>query len=110
MQMNDRTGALLALDDLTVVEFADLRGEFLGKLLASLGARVIKVEPPGGSPSRRCGPFYQDVPHPERSLCYWHYNQGKQGITLNVETRDGRDLLRQLVRRADVFIETARPG
>ncbi len=101
---------VLALDDITVLEFADIRGEFLGKLLAGLGATVIKIEPPGGSPSRKYGPFHHDTPHPERSLCYWHYNVGKKGITLNLETEEGRSLLKQLSGKADLVIETARPG
>ncbi len=99
----------LALDEFTVLELADQRGEFLGKLLSGMGANVIKVEPPGGSPSRRIGPFYQDNPHPDRSLHYWHYNQGKKGVTLDIAARDGQELLKRLAAKADVLVETSRP-
>src|SRR5205085_11623884 len=85
-----RWDGLGCFDDVRVIEIGDEKGEFCGKLLAGDGAEVIKVEPPGGSPSRRIGPFYRDEPHPERSLFFWHYNLGKRGVTLDVETEAGR--------------------
>ena len=60
--------------------------------------------------ARTVGPFYKDVPHPDRSLSFWHYNTSKRGITLNLETEDGRRLFRQLADKADVILETHRPG
>ncbi len=98
------------LGNLRVLELSDVIGEWCGKLMGDLGADVVKVEPPGGVGERRIGPFYQDVPHPERSLHFWHYNTSKRSITLNLETEDGRDLLRSLAASADVLLETYTPG
>ena len=78
------------LTGLRVLELADEKGQFCGKLLADLGADVVKIEPPGGEPCRRTGPFLDDIPHPDRSLSFWYYNTSKRGITLNLETTDGR--------------------
>ena len=96
--------------DYRVLDLSDMRGFLCGKLLGDLGADVIKVEKPGGDPSRRIGPFYKNIPHPEKSLSWFAYNSNKRGITLNIETEDGRRLFRQLVERADVVIETFTPG
>ena len=74
------------------------------------GADLIKIEPPGGQNTRRVGPFLDDLPHPERSLSFWHYNTSKRGITLNLETEDGRDLFRRLAATADVILETFAAG
>jgi crotonobetainyl-CoA:carnitine CoA-transferase CaiB-like acyl-CoA transferase len=98
------------LAGLRVLELADEKGHFCGKLMADLGADVIKIEPPGGHPTRRIGPFLDDVPHPERSLSFWHYNTSKRGLTLNLEGADGRALFRRLVATADVLLETFPPG
>ena len=98
------------LFDIKVLELADQRGEFCGKLMAGAGADVVKVEPPGGNPTRRIGPFYQDREDPERSLYFWHYNHGKRGITLDVRRPEGQELLRELVPRFDVVIETFPAG
>jgi crotonobetainyl-CoA:carnitine CoA-transferase CaiB-like acyl-CoA transferase len=99
-----------ALAGLRVIEVADERGEFCGKLLAGLGAEVIKVEPPVGSPTRRIGPFYEDKRDSERSLFYWHYNQGKRGVTLDLERPEGQALFRRLVERADIVLEAGPLG
>ena len=64
----------LPLAGLRVLELADEQAEWAGKLLADMGAEVVKVEPPEGAPTRRTGPFAGDVPDPERSLFFWHYN------------------------------------
>ena len=95
-----------ALDDLRVLELTDHRGEFLGRLLAGFGADVIKVEPPAGSDSRTLGPFYQDSGDPEQSLFFWHYNYAKRGVTLDLETSEGRAALRALLPHADVLLES----
>ena len=93
-----------------VLELADEKGQFCGKLLGDLGADVVKIEPPGGEPCRHVGPFLDDIPHPERSLSFWYYNTSKRGITLNLATEDGRRLFRRLAGAADVILETFRPG
>ena len=71
-----------------VIELADEQAEYCGLTLAGLGADVIKVEPPGGSPTRRIGPFYEDREDPERSLFFWQYNRGKRSIVLDLHERD----------------------
>jgi crotonobetainyl-CoA:carnitine CoA-transferase CaiB-like acyl-CoA transferase len=80
-----------------------------GRLLADLGADVIKIEPPGGSPSRR-GPYYQDIADPEKSLFWWAYNAGKRGITLDITRAEGRELFKRLARAADAILESFEPG
>jgi crotonobetainyl-CoA:carnitine CoA-transferase CaiB-like acyl-CoA transferase len=78
--------------------------------LADLGAKVIKVERPGGDPSRRIGPFFGNSPRPERSLFFNYHNTNKLGITLNLEHPIGRDLFLRLIKRMDIVIETFAPG
>ena len=95
---------------LRVLELTDEKGQFCGKLLGDLGADVIKIEPPGGEMTRTVGPFLNDIPHPDRSLSFWHYNTSKRGITLNLETADGRQLFRRLAMNADVILESFSPG
>ena len=80
------------------------------KLLADMGADVIKVESPAGDESRRVPPFKDDAPHPEKSLYFLHFNTNKRGITLDVEKPDGREILLELCKKADVLIETYRPS
>ena len=70
-----------ALTGLRVIELADEQAEYCGLALAGLGAEVVKVEPPGGSPTRRIGPFYEDREDSERSLFFWQYNRGKRSIS-----------------------------
>ena len=99
-----------ALDDLRVLELADVKGQLCGKLLADLGADVVQMEPLGGSPVRRVGPYYQDRPSLNGSLAYWHYNTSKRSVTLNLDASDGQAIFRELARAADVVIETGEPG
>jgi crotonobetainyl-CoA:carnitine CoA-transferase CaiB-like acyl-CoA transferase len=98
------------LAGLRVLEVADEKGQFCGKLMADLGADVLKIEPPGGQSSRAVGPFLDDIPHRDRSLSFWHYNTSKRGITLNLEAPDGKGLFRRLVCTADILLETYPPG
>ena len=100
----------LPLEGLRVVELADQQAEWAGKLLADMGASVVKVEPPEGASTRRIGPFAGDIPDLERSLFFWHYNTSKRSVTLNLATREGRALWLQLAAQADAIIETAVPG
>ena len=58
------------LTGLRILELADEKGQFCGKLLGDLGADVVKIEPPGGEPCRHIGPFLNDIPNPERSLSF----------------------------------------
>ena len=93
-----------------VLDLADEQGYMCGKLMADMGADVLKIEPPGGDPSRRFGPFFHDEPHPEKSLSWFAFNTGKRSVTLNLETIDGREIFNRLVKTADFFVESFGPG
>ncbi len=92
-----------------ILDLAGPLGFHCTKLLADMGADVIKVEPPGGDEARRVPPFKDDTPHPEKSLYFLHFNTNKRSITLDVEKPDGRAILLELARKADVVIETYHP-
>jgi crotonobetainyl-CoA:carnitine CoA-transferase CaiB-like acyl-CoA transferase len=98
------------LSGLRVLEISDEHGEYTGKVLAGLGADVVKVEPSAGEHTRQYGPFYRDGADPDRSLYFWHYNLGKRGITLDLETDDGRSEFEQLAGVADVVIDGRAQG
>ena len=66
-----------ALTPFRALDLTNERGFLCGKILAELGADVIKIEPPGGDPSRRHGPFYQNKPDPENSLFWWAFNTSR---------------------------------
>jgi crotonobetainyl-CoA:carnitine CoA-transferase CaiB-like acyl-CoA transferase len=101
-----------ALEGIVVVELGQMvSAPYCAKLFADYGALVIKVEPPGcGDVSRRLGPFPGDVPHPEKSGLFHFLNTNKRGITLDVDTSSGRDLLLRLLADADVLIENDPPA
>ncbi len=96
------------LDGVRVVEIGDEVSAYAGRLLAGLGADVIKVEPPQGCSTRSIGPFYEDEPGPERSLFWWHYSLGKRSLTLDLESADGRATLLRLLGETDLLLD-ARP-
>ncbi len=100
-----------ALSDIRVIEVGDfISAPFAAKMMADLGADVIKVErPQSGDSSRRHGPFPGDMPHREKSGLFLYLNANKRGITLNLETKTGRDTLFVLCRQADVLIENLQP-
>lgn len=98
------------LTGLRVVELASEYAAHCGRLLADYGAEVILVEPPGGAPQRMYEPFVDDVPDPERSLWFWHYNTNKLGVTLDLDDEEGRARLRDLVASADIVVEAEPPG
>ena len=103
--------SLPALSDLKVVEWSDfVSGPYCGKLLADLGAEVIKVEKPGcGDRARSYGPFPQDIPHLEKSGLFLYLNTNKLGITLNVACAAGAEIFRRLVKWADVLVDNHPP-
>lgn len=98
------------LDTYRVLDLTDDKGQYCGRLLADLGCEVIKIEKPGGDPARRIGPFYHDIPDPERSLSWFANNRGKKSIVLDIETSDGQSTLKDLAKHADVVIESFAPG
>jgi benzylsuccinate CoA-transferase BbsE subunit len=93
-----------------VLELGGQESLFAGKLLADLGATVIKVEPPGGDPARLLGPRASGVAAPEAGLLWQSLNTGKQGVTLDLGRRRGRELFLRLAATADVVIEGPTPG
>ena len=98
-----------ALEGIRVIELSTDATAFAGKLLADMGADVILVEPPDGAAARRYPPFVDDEPGPERSLHWWHFNTSKRGITLDLSSDSGRNLLGDLIGDADVLIEGMAP-
>lgn len=99
-----------ALAGIRVIELSHERSCFAAKLLADMGADVITVEPPAGSPTRHYEPFVGDVPDSDRSLYWWHYNTSKRGMTLDLESERGRELFLELAASADFVIEAEDPG
>jgi len=99
-----------ALSGRRVLELADERGVYCGKLLADMGADVIKIEKPGGDATRDIPPFWGRQPDPERGLFFLYTNTSKRGVTLDVTTAKGQGLFRRLAKTADMVLETFRPG
>jgi crotonobetainyl-CoA:carnitine CoA-transferase CaiB-like acyl-CoA transferase len=99
-----------ALAGLRVLDLAELEGHYVGRLLADMGADVIKVEPPGGDPARNRSPFAGGIRDPERSLVFANFNANKRGIVVDVDSEDGQQALKRLAATADILIETAAPG
>jgi len=93
-----------------ILDLTDEKGLLCGKLLGDLGADVIKIERPGGDPARNTGPFYHDQADPEKSLFWFAFNTSKRGITLDIETADGKEIFKRLVKSADFVIESCPPG
>ncbi|MFC1954069.1 CaiB/BaiF CoA transferase family protein [Chloroflexota bacterium] len=106
----DEESRKLPLSPYRALDLTDEKGFLCGKILGDLGADVIKIERPGGEPSRRLGPFFKDIPDPEKSLHWFAYNSNKRGITLNIETADGKEIFKELVKKADFIIESFPPG
>ena len=100
------------LSDYRVLDLTDDRGLIGGMILADLGADVIAIEPPGGNPARRRGPFADgsDQGGIEDSLVWQSYARGKRSVVLDLESSDGRDRFSELVRSADALIESADVG
>jgi crotonobetainyl-CoA:carnitine CoA-transferase CaiB-like acyl-CoA transferase len=99
-----------ALAGLRVLDLSTYRAQLAGRLLADMGADVIKIEAPGGDPARTIGPFVNDEPHRDRSLFFWFYNLNKRSLTLDLTRPRGVELFRQLATSADIVIESFNPG
>ena len=111
MNSNAVTQINYPLAGLRVLEVAEnVAGPYCGKLLAALGAVVVKVEPPrSGENARRQGPFPGDAPHPERSGLFLYLNTGKRGLTLNLNDPQGRVVMRKLAANSDVIAHDRQP-
>ena len=108
--MADNAKQEAMLSPYRVLDLSDEKGMLCGKILGDMGADVIKIEKPGGDGARNIGPFYHDEPDPEKSLFWFSLNTSKRGITLNLETVDGREIFKKLLKTADFVIESYPPG
>jgi crotonobetainyl-CoA:carnitine CoA-transferase CaiB-like acyl-CoA transferase len=99
------------LGDVYVLDLSeDIAGPFCSKLLAGLGAEVIKVERPhSGDVSRRAAPGLGATPHPEQSALFLYLNTGKKSITLDVASQTGAAILRRLAQECDILVESFPP-
>jgi crotonobetainyl-CoA:carnitine CoA-transferase CaiB-like acyl-CoA transferase len=98
------------LAHLRVVDLTDLRGALCGRLLADLGADVVKVERPGGDPARLRPPFAGNVAAPDRSLAFLYRNANKRGAVIDLDAPAGRARLAALCDAADVLVENLAPA
>lgn len=99
-----------ALAGTRVVDLTVECSSFCGKLLADLGADVVKVEPREGDPGRKIGPFLDDRPGPERSLFFWYYNSNKRGVMLDATRDRDRHRLNELLDCADAVLVSGSPA
>jgi crotonobetainyl-CoA:carnitine CoA-transferase CaiB-like acyl-CoA transferase len=98
------------LNHLRALDLTDEKGFLCGKILADLGVNVVKIERPGGDPSRNIGGFWGCNSDPEKSLYWFAYNSNKKGITLDIEKPKGREIFKKLVYTTDFVIESFPPG
>jgi CoA:oxalate CoA-transferase len=100
------------LEGVKVVDLTHYRsGPYCTKLLATLGAEVIKIERPGsGDPARSIGPFAGGTPNRETGAWFLYLNTSKKSLTLDLNSREGREILLQMVRSSDILVENFAPG
>jgi len=95
-----------ALSGLRVVELGTyITAPFCTRVLADLGAEVIKVEPPAGEITRSYGPFPGDKKAADKSALFLYLNAGKKGVSLDLSTREGKESFKQIIRGADILVE-----
>jgi crotonobetainyl-CoA:carnitine CoA-transferase CaiB-like acyl-CoA transferase len=101
---------LLPLDDVRIVECGDgVAAAFAAKLMALLGAEVIKVEPPGGDSTRLRGPFFDDRIDPDASGLFLYLNADKSGVALDLRVASERANLEELLAAADILVHNIPP-
>ena len=99
------------LNDVTVLDLTQhIAGPYATKLFADFGADVIKIERPGGDPSRRLGPYQGGTPNPEKSGTFFYFNTNKRSVELDLSGERGREVLWRLLERTDLVVESFRPG
>jgi crotonobetainyl-CoA:carnitine CoA-transferase CaiB-like acyl-CoA transferase len=98
------------LEGYRVLDLTDEKGLLASRILADMGAEVIKIEKPGGDDARRIGPFYKDQVDLEKSLFWFAVCMNKKSITLDITKREGQEVLKKLSARADFLFESSPPG
>ena len=94
----------------TILDLSEGGHNLCGRLLGDMGAKVIRIEPPGGSQTRLRGPFTPDSNGNDKSLYWAAYNSNKKGISLSLDTEAGRQILLSLVEQSDAILESFQPG
>ena len=94
----------------TILDLSEGGHNLCGRLLGDMGAKVIRIEPPGGSLTRLRGPFTPDSNGNDKSLYWAAYNSNKKGISLSLDTEAGRQILLSLVEQSDAILESFQPG
>ena len=98
-------GTQLPLSGVQVVELDRGFAQYAGKLLASLGARVVKVESPRDNPLRHAAPFYDGIDDGEHSIPFWHYNACKESVVLDLDDQEHMNVLHRLISRSDILLD-----
>lgn len=96
-------------DHLTILDLSDEIGAYCSKLFANQGAEVIMVEPVGGFKLRRIGPFIDHKPNIENGIEFNYLATDKKSVCCNLESQDGKEILKKLIKNADVLIESFKP-
>jgi benzylsuccinate CoA-transferase BbsE subunit len=99
-----------SLGNMRVLDFTGELGPYAARMYAGLGADVIHIEPMGGDPLRKRGPFLKNIPGSERGFQYLYYNAGKRGMVLDITKAGGREVFVKLCASADILLESFRPG
>src|SRR5690349_19204251 len=105
------TNGRRGLEGIRVVECGEgVSAAYAAKLLADLGADVVKVEPPGGDLTRRRGPFPDDEVDPEKSGLFVYLNTNKRGIVADLRSAEGQATLARLLADADILLHNVPPS
>ena len=99
-----------ALGTFRILDLTQGPGQYATRLLADLGADVVRIEPSDGGPARRASPFASDRPGPDRSLAFLHFNSNKRSVVLDLEDEGDRAKLLQLASGSDALVEDFQPG
>ncbi len=99
-----------ALEGVRVIECGHLvSAAYAAKLMADMGADVIKIEEPTGDLARQRGPYPGQIPHPEKSGLFLYLNTNKQGVTLDLRHNSGQEIFHRLLKDADLLIHNYHP-
>ena len=99
-----------ALAGVRVLDITGPAGFYCTKLMADLGADVVRIDPPNGDPEHSPGPFLGSEPDQNQSLYRWHYHTNKRSVLLDIKSRSGRGVFDSLLSAADVLVDTHRPS